>query len=153
MIFLCIVLFGWKLCDNFHWCIHFYLRPVLAAGYCRCLLLSVCPPVCSSVCVIELVHVISFHLFKLGSPNLDQECKRPWFGALLFCGVINLYPQGQIGLDKVKIYPIWACPHDKSPLFEARTTKFEQKMQNTLVKIPIAGLQGKPFKPFLTLFI
>ena len=33
-----------------------------------------------------------------------------------------------------------------------RTTKFGQKIQNTLVKIPIAGLQGKPFKPFLTLF-
>ena len=31
----------------------------------------------------------------------------------------------------------WACPHDNSPLVQARITKFGTKMQKILVKVPI----------------
>ena len=62
-----------------------YPRPILAFGYCRCLRLSVC----ASVCVCgnhELVHAITNHPFRLGSPNLDHRCKRPWLRFILFWG-------------------------------------------------------------------
>ena len=82
-----------SLCSNL--CLSFYPRPVLAFGYCRCMRLSVCPSVC--VCGNHLpVRAITHHLFKLGSPNLDHRCKRPWLRSLLFWGVIDLDLQGQI---------------------------------------------------------
>ena len=77
----------------------FYPRPVLAFGYCRCLRLCVCVCVCLSVCLCVnhlLVRTITRDLFKLGSPNLDQRCKRPWLRSLLFWGAIDLDLQGQI---------------------------------------------------------
>ena len=81
----CVVVYLW----------FFYPRPVLAFGYCRCLRLSVC--VCVHVCGKHLlVRMITHHPFKLGSPNLDHRCKRPWLRSLLFCGVIDLGLQGQI---------------------------------------------------------
>ena len=56
---------------------------------------SVCVSVC--VCVNHLlVRAITWDLFKLGSPNLDQRCKRPWLRSLLFWGAIDLDLQGQI---------------------------------------------------------
>ena len=59
---------------------------------------SVC--LCISPCVIhELVGVITHHPFQLGSPNLEQRCKRPWLRSLLFCGRINHDLQGQIELQ------------------------------------------------------
>ena len=75
----------------------FYLRPVLAFGYCRCLRVCVCVCVCLSV-NHQLVHAIIHQPFKLESPNLDQRCKRPWLRSLLFCGTIDLELQGQIEL-------------------------------------------------------
>ena len=78
-----------------YWDIRFYPRPVLAFGYCRCLRLCVCVSVC--LCVNHLlVRAITRDLFKLGSPNLDQRCKRPWLRSLLFLGPIDLDLQGQI---------------------------------------------------------
>ena len=44
----------------------------------------------------EFVRTITHHPFKLGSPNLDQRCKKPWLRALLFCGMIDHDLQGQI---------------------------------------------------------
>ena len=77
---------------------HFYPRPVLAFGYCRCLRLSVC--VCVRPCVNhELVRAITHHPSQLGSPNLDHRCKRPWLRSLLFLGAIDLDLQGQIQLQ------------------------------------------------------
>ena len=38
----------------------------------------------------ELVRAITRHPFKLGPPNLDQRCKIPWLGYLLFWGFIEL---------------------------------------------------------------
>ena len=61
----------------------YYLRPVLAFGYCRCLC------VCVSV-NHKLVHVIINQPLKLESPNLDQRCKRPWLRSLLFLGQLTL---------------------------------------------------------------
>ena len=61
--------------------------------------LSLPASVCVSVrpCVNhELVRAITHHPFKLGSPNLDHRCKRPWLRSLLFLGVIDLDIQGQI---------------------------------------------------------
>ena len=77
----------------------YYPRPVLAFGYCRCLRLCVCVSICLSVCLCVnhlLVRVITRDLFKLGSPNLDQRCKRPWLRSLLFEGGIDFDLQGQI---------------------------------------------------------
>ena len=34
----------------------------------------------------KFVHVITHHLFKQGSPNLDQKCKTHWLRFLWFCG-------------------------------------------------------------------
>ena len=77
--------------------IDFYLRPVLAFRYCRCLCPSICPSICPSVhpSVTKFVHEITHHPFKLGSPNLDHGCKRPWLRSLLFWGVIDLNLQSQ----------------------------------------------------------
>ena len=53
--------------------------------------------VCQCVCVNhQLVRTITPRSFKLGSPNLDQRCKTPWFRSLLFWGMIDLDLQGPI---------------------------------------------------------
>ena len=75
---------------------HFYPRPVLAFGYCRCLRVCVCVRVSVNH---ELVRAINHQPCKLGSPNLDQRCKRPWLRSLLFCGVIDGDLQGQFELE------------------------------------------------------
>ena len=75
-------------CSNYTWVINnFYPRPVAC----------VCPSVSPSV--TKFVRAISHYPFKLGSPNLDQRCKRPWLRSLLFCGTIDLDLQGQIELQ------------------------------------------------------
>ena len=74
---------------------HFYPRPVLAFGYCRCLRVCVC--VCLSV-NHQLVRAVTRQPFKLEPPNLDQRCKRPWLRSLLFFWAVDLELQGQIEL-------------------------------------------------------
>ena len=89
-------------------CSHFYPRPVLAFGYCRCLRLSVCVSVRPSVCVCGkhlLVRAITQHPFKLGSPNLDNRCKIPWLISYCFGGWLTLTFKVKLN-SKVKIYPI-----------------------------------------------
>ena len=55
--------------------------------------------VCVCQCVNHLlVRTITRDPFKLGSPNLDQRCKRPWLRSPLFWGVIDPELQGQIQL-------------------------------------------------------
>ena len=64
----------------------------------RVLSLPAC--VCVRVSVnYEFVRVITHQPFKLGSPNIDQRCKRPWLRALLFCGMIDCNLKGQIELQ------------------------------------------------------
>ena len=79
----------------------------MAFGYCRWLRLSVWSVrVCGNHL---LVRAITHHPFKLGSPNLDNRCKRPWLRSLLFLGVIdlawpsrsNLTPESKLGLHIV----------------------------------------------------
>ena len=57
----------------------------------------VCPSVRPST--TKFVRAITHQLSKLGSPNLDQRCKRPWLRSLLFCGTIDRDLQGQIELQ------------------------------------------------------
>ena len=53
--------------------------------------------VCVCVCFNHLlVHTITRHLFKLGSPNLVQRSKTPWLRSLLLWGANELDLQGQI---------------------------------------------------------
>ena len=104
----------------------FYQRPVLAFRYCRCLRSSVSPSVRPSV--TKFFRAITHHPFKLGSPNLDHRCKRPWLRSLLFFGVIDL---------DLQFTPFWACPRDNSSPVQARVTKFGPEVLNTLVKIPV----------------
>ena len=64
--------------------------------------LSLPASVCVSIrpCVNhELIRAITHHLFKLGFPNLDHRCQRPWLRSLLFLGVIDLDLQSQIQLQ------------------------------------------------------
>ena len=73
----------------------FYLRPVLGI-----VVACVCVCVCLCVCVNHLlVRVMTRDPFKLGSPNLDQRCKRPWLRSLWFCGLNDCDLQGQIELE------------------------------------------------------
>ena len=66
----------------------------------------VCVYVCLSV-NHELVRAIIHQPFKLGSPNLDQRCKRPWLRSLLFCGVIDGDLQCQIELESQNLPHFW----------------------------------------------
>ena len=83
---------GWN--SSIFWFQHillFYPRPVLTFGYCRCLHLCVCLSVYKPRAIIH-------HPFKLGSPNLDQRCKIPWFRFPLSWMLIDLDLKGQIKL-------------------------------------------------------
>ena len=44
-----------------------------------------------------------------------------------------------------------ACPCEESPLIEARTTEFKQRMQNILVRNPIISLVDWPWPPMSNL--
>ena len=54
---------------------------------------------CVCLSVTKFVGAITHYRFKLGSPNLDQRCKRPWLRSLMFCGTIDCDFQGQIELQ------------------------------------------------------
>ena len=96
---------------------------------CACVRLSILP------CVNhELVHAITHHLHKLGSPNLDHRCKRPCLRSLLFLGWLTLTFKVKFNF-KVKIYSMLSLSA-WSPV-QARITKFGPEVQNTLNKIPI----------------
>ena len=65
---------------------HFYPRPVLASGYCRCLHPSICLSIRPSLrsSITKFVHAMTHHPFKLGLPNFDWRCKTPLLRSLLF---------------------------------------------------------------------
>ena len=86
----------------------------LAIGYCRCERLSVRP------CVNHLlVRAITQDPFKLGSPNLNHRCKRPWLRFLLFGGDWPLSSRSNL-TSKSKFSPFWAWPRDYSSPVQAR---------------------------------
>ena len=68
----------------------------------------VCLCVCPCVCVKPLlVRMVTHHLLKLGSPNLDQRCKTTWLRSLLFSwGQLTLIFKVKLNL-KVKMYLIF----------------------------------------------
>ena len=61
----------------------------------------------------ELVRAITHHPFKPGPPNLDQRCKIPWLGYLLFWGLIELdmsnwtYFQNPVCLHRFCVFEIF----------------------------------------------
>ena len=109
-----------------------------------CVCLSVCPSVHPSVCVCGkhlLVRAITQHPFKLGSPNLDNWCKRPWLRSLKFWGVIDLDLQGQIELQSQNLPHfelVHAITHHQLKL---QFPNLEQKCILALFRsLPILGL-------------
>ena len=76
----------------------------------RVLSLSACVCVCMCVCVRvsvnhEFFRAITHQPFKLGSPNLDQRCKRPWLISYCFVGWLIVTFKVKL-FSKVKMYPI-----------------------------------------------
>ena len=67
----------------------------------------------------QFVSAITDHLFKLGSPNLDQQCKGPWLRPILYCGVIA-YSK----LEVRKLTPFWVLSCRHSPPVYDRISKF-----------------------------
>ena len=70
--------------------------------------------------VTKFVRTIIHHPFKLGSPNLDHRCNRPWLRSLLFLGLIELdmsnltYFQNPVYLmmkTESVSHPKWLHPH------------------------------------------
>ena len=81
-----------------------------------------------------LVHAMTHHPFKLGSPNLDKRCKRPCLTSLLFCGVID---QDQIELRSQNL-PYFRLVHTLTPHhLKVRISVFEPKMNLITVVVPI----------------
>ena len=101
---------GYSLCDGWYICAA-VLTPFFTRGQfwpSGIVITCVCGSVCVCVCVCinhELVRSITHHPVKLGSPNLDQRCKTPWFGSLLFWGWSTLIFKVKFNL-KVKFYLI-----------------------------------------------
>ena len=86
-------------------CVHQFL-PEASFGL-RVLSLPASVCVCVRPCVNhQLGHAITHHPFKLGSPNLDHICKRPWLRSLLFWGMMMTLTFKVKFNFKVKIYPI-----------------------------------------------
>ena len=95
--------------------------------------------VCPSV--TKFVRAITHYPFKLGSPNLDQRCKRPWLRSLLFCGMIDCDLQGQIELQSQNLPHfelVHAITHHQLKL---QFPNLKQKCILVLFKsLPILGL-------------
>ena len=100
---------------------------------------SVHPSVSPSV--TKFVRAITHHPFKLGSPNLDQRCKRPWLRSLLFCGMIDHDLQGQIELQSKNLPHfelVYAITHHQLKL---QFPNLEQKCILALFRsLPTLGL-------------
>ena len=88
---------------------------------------------CVRPSVTKFVRTITHHPFKLGSPNLDHRCKRPWLRSLLFWGGDWPWTSRLNLTSKSKFAPFWACPRNNLSPVQARTTKFGPEVQNNLV--------------------
>ena len=117
---------------------HFYPRPVLAIGYCRCLRLCVCPCVCQSLaCPRDNSRPVQTRITKL-RPKMQKTLVKvpvvirgnwPW-------------PSSSNLTWKSEFTPFWARPNHNSLPIQARITQFGPEVQNSLVKVPIV-LGGK----------
>ena len=81
--------------------------------------------------------MITHHLFKLGSPNLDHRCKRPWLRSTMAFGGDWPRPSRSNSTSNLKFTPFWACLHDNLSPIQARANEFGPMVLNTLVKISI----------------
>ena len=62
-----------------------------------------------TTCVNKFVCVITYHPFRLWSPNLDQACKTTW---LRLCCLVRLTFTSKVKLNsKIKIYPLFELVH------------------------------------------
>ena len=89
---------------------------------------GLCVRVCVCVCINhELVRTITHRPFKLGSPNLDQRCKTPWFRSLLFLWMLDLDLQGQYQLES-QILPHFELVHTITHQpFQLESPNFDRK--------------------------
>ena len=116
---------------------HFWPSGIVVACICLCVRPTVC--VCGNHL---LVRAITHYPVKLGSPNLDHRCKRPWLRSLLFFFFFFFFvffffwggggdwswPWRYNLTSKSKVTPFWACRHDNSSPVKARVTKFGPKV-------------------------
>ena len=120
----------------------YYPRPVLAFGYCRCLRLSVC--VCvrqPRACPRHKSPRVRARTTKFGQKVQNNLVKVP-----IVLGGDWPWPSRSNLTWKAKFTPFWACPRHNSSSIEARTTKFEQKMQTNLLVVHIV-LGGDWLRP------
>ena len=95
---------------------------------------SVRPSVSPSV--TKFVRAITHQPFKLGSPNLDQRCNRPWLRSLLFCGMIDHDLQGQIELQSQNL-PHFELVHVITHhQLKLQFPNLKTKMHHSTVQIP-----------------
>ena len=107
----------------------FYQRPVLASGYCRCLRLSVCLCVRQPrACPRHKSSCVQARTTKFGQKVQNNFVKVP-----IVLGGDWPWPSMSNLTWKAKFTPFWVYPRHNSPSIEARTTKFEQKMQTNLL--------------------
>ena len=100
-----------------------------------CVCLSVCPTV-SPRLNPDLVRALTCDPFKPWSPNLDQKCKTPCLGSLLFLRLIDFDFKAKCN-QKLKLIIFGVYPHDHSTPISARISRFEPTMHFSTVKIPI----------------
>ena len=140
-------LFYWHYCHaEFMWLngmeyLHFYPRPVLAFGYCRCLRLCVCVCVCLSVCLSVCQSLacpgdnsgpVQARIAKFGPKMQKTLVKVP-----IVLGGNWPWPSRSNLTSKSEFTQFWACPDHNSLPIQARITKFGPEVENSLVKVPI----------------
>ena len=121
----------WEMIKNIN--IFYYPRPVLAFGYCRCLCVCVCVRVSVNH---EFVCAITHLKFKLGSPNLDQRCKKTLVKSPIVLWDDWSWPSRSNWTPNSKFTPFWACACHNSPPIEVTISKFGTKMHLSTVQIP-----------------
>ena len=110
----------------------FYPRPVMACGHWRWL--SVCPRVRQSqACPCNISSPVQARITKMQDTLVKMQVTLVKILVVLW----GDWPQPSRWnwTPKSKLTPFWAWLRHNSQPIEAKTTKFRQKMQNTLVKI------------------
>ena len=114
---------------------HFYPRPVLAFGYCRCLHLCVCVCLCvcqSFACPRDNSGPVQARIAKFGPKMQKTLVKVP-----IVLGGNWPWPSRSNLTSKSEFTQFWACPDHNSLPIQARITKFGPEVENSLVKVPI----------------
>ena len=132
------------------------------------------PKTSVSPSVTKFVRTIIHHPFKLGSPNLDHRCNRPWLRSLLFLGLIELdmsnltyfqnpvylmmktesvpHPemasprQAKVGYEKYSLHVIFTFYLDRDTLY------FNKKRFSVLTYLYVFWLESKPSQKIVGLW-